>query len=530
MKILKIFLAALLLAASDMVAAGGMAVHMFQSDIAFQLTDEPDLKQLLQTHKDAWISGTQYPDAGYVPGFLGQPSHVWGEESHWAPFIVDYLKEVKKQCAGRYLSNEFCGQLAAHFLGAAAHGIQDQVFDLLFIAKVTEVDHKGQETTDIGIDMILLSEHDRDEFVPQTWFTPVDVLEQVYQNLGFSEEEANRAQIITTTNLSAFANRGERIISPFLYWYFKNQMPWGSRNYMTYPGGVEYGGEVTANFWRYLWQRLNDINANDVLVTHLPRANAVNVPIDKRNTESQVSVTFDRYVVPNTVNHNSFRVIDGNGRDIAGTIRMFANTQSRTAKANTIYFRPDETLSAATQYRVVLTSDILDETGVSLLGEGGYQWSFTTETHFDYFQLVNQGLCLGMRGYALDQSTFDLELHHCRQTRHQHWYWDEYGRIRSRERNDLCLVPERDRYWPSVRIQAATCEYNSHFVWHFDGEDGTLSTQDNQRYGLGTFFKPWPGVKALLFYQRGDERQQWQLEPVAVDTACPNADVYTVCW
>lgn len=511
--------------------AGGMSMHMFQSDKAYAQIADPALKSLLTTYKEAWISGTQYPDAGYSPGFLGKPSHVWGEASHWAPFIMQYLALVKEQCQGRYLSDPECGKLTAHLLGAAAHGMQDQVFDALFVPKVNETDHKGQETTDTGLDMVLLMEHDRKAFVPKHWYAPARELEEVYRRMGFTPEQANQSQIRSTSVISAAGNKGERIAAPLLYWHYKALMPWGSRNYMRYPGGVEFGGKVTANLWMTLWRRLNDLPLPPMpAVTVLPAENATNVAIDKRNTDMQVSITLDRYVVPYTVNRNTFQVVDEHGHVVTGRVGLFAGADSATAEANMIYFRPNEFLLPATRYTVRLSGDILDEQGDSIFGLAGYQWQFTTEAAQEYVQLQSQGLCLGLRHYNPDATALTTELHDCRVTRHQHWYFDAEGQVHNRERPDLCLQPVPGMAGPGTRVHAAACSDAGPYEWRY--ENGQLVWQQDTRLRLGTFLTAWKGIETQVLpaFNSVQARQQWQVVTVGRDYSCPNAGLYGLCF
>lgn len=524
------------LACVSPVWAGGMSIHMFQSDKAYQQLDESDLKTLLTTHKEAWITGTQYPDAGYSPSFFGKSRHVWGEASHWAPFILQYLAVVKEQCHGRYLIDPECGKLAAHLLGAAAHGIQDQVFDSLFVTKVSEVDHKGQETTDIGLDMVLLMEHNRKAFVPKHWYVPESQLEEVYRRMGFTHEEANRKQIHFTSLISAAGNKGERVAAPLLYWYYKSLMPWGSRNYMRYPGGVEFGGKVTANLWRYLWLRLNDLPLpRTPAVTLLPTAGAANVAIDKRNTDMQISVTFDRYIIPYSANRDSVQMVDEFGHVVAGRIGLFASADSVTAEANIIYFRPDELLLPDTRYTVHLRGAILDEQGNSLFGLDGFSWSFTTEPAQHYVQLQSQGFCLGLRHYQPEATSLVTELHDCRVARHQHWYTDEQGRVHNRERPDLCLEPMGNILSAGARVLAAKCSDNADQQWRYNADTGAIALVSDGRLGLGALLVAWPGIETALLSLPPSPvtapiGRHWQMSTVGLDYSCPNAWIYDVCF
>lgn len=504
---------------------------MFQSDKAFQQVEVAELKSLLTTYRDAWVSGTQYPDAGYSPGFVGKPSHVWGEASHWAPFILQYMEVVKTQCQGRYTTDPECGRLTAHLLGAAAHGLQDQVFDALFVPKVNEVDHTDQRDTDPGLDMVLLMEHNRKDFVPRHWYTPEAQLEDVYRRMGFTPEQANRSQIHSTSLLSAAGNRGERLAAPLLYWHYKTTMPWGSRNYMRYPGGVEFGGRVTANLWRYLWRRLNDepLPAQPA-ITLLPAANATNVAVDKRNTDMQISVTFDRYIIPATANRDSVQVVDETGHQISGRMGLFAGADSTTAEASMIFFRPDEPLLPDTRYTVHLSGAILDEQGNSLFGLDGFSWQFHTEATRQYIQLQSQGRCLGLRHYDPAATSLIAELQDCRTTRHQHWYADADEQLHNRERPDLCLQSVTMPASPGVRVQAATCRDGAGYAWRYDEAAGYLSPADDPRLGLGTFLHAWRGIETTLLPVTPDVRRQWQRVPVVPDTSCPNAWLYGLCY
>lgn len=45
----------------------------------------------------------------------------------------------------------------------------------------------------------------------------------------------------------------EPLGAPFAYFYYKNKMPWGSKNYMTARGGVEDTANRIAKVWELVW-------------------------------------------------------------------------------------------------------------------------------------------------------------------------------------------------------------------------------------------------------------------------------------
>lgn len=421
--------------------------------------------------------------------------------------------------------------MTAHLLGSAAHGLQDQVFDSLFIPKVTEVDHRGQESTDTGLDMVLLREHDRRDFVPKQWYVPAGVLEEVYRRMGYTPAEANAKQIRDASRISALGNRGSRVAAPLLYFHYKAMMPWGSRNYMKHPGGVEFGGKVTANLWRHLWRKLNDLPYPALPgMTLLPEANAVNVAVDKRNTDMQISVTFDRYVVPYTVNRDSFRIVDEQGRTVAGRVGLFAPEGQKTPQANMIYFRPNDILQPDTRYSVVMTSAILDEDGNSLFGLEGFSWQFRTEKAERFVKMRTQGLCLGLAAHDPAASSLPVELHDCRVTRHQHWFEDTLGRLHNRERPDLCLQPLNSTVSATTTLRAVRCGDGIAQQWTFGTASGYLSPAVDDRLAAGTFLQAWKGIEVQLLPTQHDPRRHWTVETVGTDYSCPEARIYELCW
>lgn len=476
---------------------GGMSMHMFQSERAAEQIEETDLKQLMTTYREAWISGTQYPDAGYVPGNFGKPQHVWGEASHWSPFVEAYLAEVKTRCLGRYTTDETCGKLVAHFLGAAGHGIQDQVFDGLFLEKVRDIDHTDQNDTDIGIDMILLREHDRRAFVPKQWYTPTEVLVEVYRSMGLTEAQANASQIKQTTAISAVANVGERIIAPFLAGKYRTRMPWGSKHYVTFPGGVAFGGKATYQFWRYLWSRLNEAPTPTFRLLTTPAANATQVSVDKPSSDNQITVTFDRAIIPASVTTESFRVLDRDGAPVPGRVRLFADNNSLTAEANMIRFHPSTRLRQAHTYHVQLSDQIRDESGNSVLGDSGYQWAFSTEADIEYFTLSHQGKCLGIVNELAD--TAGVELRTCHDAREQDWFWDTESRLHNRSYPQLCISAGAGPYFPSHKVLAVHCEDVIEQHWRLDDSHGWLSPLDAPNLGLGTVGAPANGQAPRLW-------------------------------
>jgi len=139
-------LAAAAAATSHTLAAGG-TVHIFMSELALDHVKDPELKALLEKNKKIVLWASWYPDSGYLQG------NQYGEFSHWSDFHNGYIDYIKNEVGP---GNKDYDKLVAHFLGAAAHGFQDQAFDMVFLAKTREADGTGQEELDRGLDMVCM--------------------------------------------------------------------------------------------------------------------------------------------------------------------------------------------------------------------------------------------------------------------------------------------------------------------------------------------------------------------------------------
>ena len=161
---------------------------------------DPELKQLLNNNRNVVLWASWYPDSGYAG------SNEYGEYSHWTPFLDGYIDYIKNETGSGHSDYE---KLVAHALGTAAHGIQDQVFDHLFLQKTAEEDGTGQSELDFGLDLVCMWDYGRHSlkipdqvFVDYDKYTPINHLTNVYNRLGMAYNNV-RQQIINGQALLA---------------------------------------------------------------------------------------------------------------------------------------------------------------------------------------------------------------------------------------------------------------------------------------------------------------------------------------
>src|SRR5688500_8775774 len=87
----------LLLALPPSAWGAGETTHAWMAERAIGYVTAPKLKTLLDAHRLDVQSGAAYPDTGYwVDGdFPDSFSKDFGEESHWEPFINDYVAHIR---------------------------------------------------------------------------------------------------------------------------------------------------------------------------------------------------------------------------------------------------------------------------------------------------------------------------------------------------------------------------------------------------------------------------------------------------
>lgn len=131
--------------------AHGVNGHIWVTDRAVDLMPEGELKAVLSEPavREALQIGAVFPDTGYAIG------DAYGEMTHWEPFVEAFIAWVGSNRPPPWTSVED-RRLIAFFLGAAAHGMEDEIFDSLFLPLLEEHDGKGQDVSDTACDVFLI--------------------------------------------------------------------------------------------------------------------------------------------------------------------------------------------------------------------------------------------------------------------------------------------------------------------------------------------------------------------------------------
>lgn len=209
--------------------------------------------------RNAALFGAAFTDSGYWPqgGALAAPARAYGEHTHWEPFVDDYIDWMRANDPVP-LAAQDSKLRAAFLLGAAAHGLQDEIFDSLFLAQMEKHDNASQEEADPGTDGFLVLDN-YVQHVP-TRFVPKDVLLEVYADVhpdltGDVIDDAVDIMELFYVN----DDRGIRLAKSQGEMYAE-RIPWARQNYLNpaVPGSLASEVRPTMAYMQAIWDRLHN--------------------------------------------------------------------------------------------------------------------------------------------------------------------------------------------------------------------------------------------------------------------------------
>jgi hypothetical protein len=396
--------------------AAGETTHSWMAERAVEYVKDPQLEALLRAHVLELQSGAAYPDTGYwVDGYVPDSlSKDFGEESHWEPFVNDYVAHVRaKRCPALAHPLGPCAPLVAHLMGVAAHGMGDEVWDWLFEPRVTDFGEDaaynffgpgnpgepldssrlptGNPLDDVSssieyaMDEVAISEHGR-WLSPNTSPPPVADLVEVYRR---RHGEVRPEHIVAGHTASSAAMALERAVAPEEGPRIHDKdMPRSSAAFVTAPGGVDFSARTIAGYYDAVWRKLiAPASAVPKVVAVYPPPGGRDVPLAWQpartapgpatgGADNRVWAALGHAIHPATLTAETFTVLGPDGQRIeplAGFPRLGPWGSYGTHSA---LWYPAGDLAACTRYTAVLGTGIRDLDGRPLAAEK--RWSFTT--------------------------------------------------------------------------------------------------------------------------------------------------------
>ena len=334
--------------------AHGVWCHVHVTGWAIENLPSGDLSEFYQDPEvfNAAIFGSAFTDSGYavVTGTHQDAARDYGEHTHWEPFVDEAVNWMRENDPPPWDSQE-SRLRAAFIMGAASHGLQDEIFDSLFLDQVDEHEGGGQEVADPAVDGFLaIDGHLR--FVPEA-YVPMDMLLELYSGLSheITEDVINRGVEILT---SVYINGGAGVmIAEASGTSYARQAPWLHENYLNpgIPGSIFTEIEPTGQYLQAIWDRLHEQYDDEDLVTHaypaLPRRLLGH---DSGSPDSWVTFVFGQGL---NIGSAALTWTDASGAEVAFTAK---NTRWGAHWSRLVRLLPDEDLVPGAWYTVTLGS------------------------------------------------------------------------------------------------------------------------------------------------------------------------------
>jgi hypothetical protein len=243
---------------------------------------------------NALLFGAAFTDSGYWPqdSEWAKTASAYSEHTHWEGFISDFIHWIRENDPPPWTNLE-SRKRVAFLLGCAAHGLQDEIFDSLYLPQVSHRDDKGQPEADPASDGYL-AHSQLIEFAPTPYF-PMDTLLELYQKVD-RPVTADVIQDAVDLMVTVYVNDsiGPEVALTF-YDQYKDALPWAFSHFMdpVVPGSLQSEVLPTAAYMEAIWQRLHGtFTPADALVYTFPEADRTILGRDHHSPDPWVTYIY----------------------------------------------------------------------------------------------------------------------------------------------------------------------------------------------------------------------------------------------
>jgi hypothetical protein len=365
---------ALPLSSPSSARANGAYSHIHISQLAVSELPPGPIRDLLEDplYAPMYEAGSMFPDSGYAV------SHAYGEEAHWPPFVRAYQEWLTETYQGDFSSPEAKERLA-FFLGLASHGVADQTYDTMMLARSEEVDGPVAEV-DTEADYFLII--DQNVLLYTEAWAPYAPLPSIFADSVVYGADPAVSSVDESTLQDGMGRMGfvifvQRRAAYNGYLHAWNTYPWlGTHIYNPdAAGSLPHLAKLVAKSWQALYRRVQGVSSmdTDLVVATVPEDGAMNFPVDpaESRTLTQLGVVFG-YGIKRDQLRPLMRLVDERGDTVPTTFHTPYNT-------NIAFFamlRPSQALEHNHQYRVEVSAGVENLAGES--ASVPYTYTFRT--------------------------------------------------------------------------------------------------------------------------------------------------------
>ncbi|NOZ00827.1 MAG: hypothetical protein GXP54_02930 [Deltaproteobacteria bacterium] len=286
----------MLLLAVRPATAHGVWAHVHVTGWAIQSLPDGELKDFLTSDPEVFnaaLFGAVFTDSGYSPIGEGEDTaREYSEYAHWEPFVTKYIDWLRTNDPPPWEDRESRKRVAL-LMGIASHGMQDEVFDSLFLIQTKLHDGHGQESADPAMDGFLKLDG-KMEFFP-TPYVPMDLLLELFAGLKH-DVTADVIQDAVGLITGAYINDELGLmIAQALGEQYEPELPWARQHYMDpeVPGSLASEIPVTAGYIQAIWSRLHGAFDHDApVIGTLPEDGGCLWGVDAQTPDPWVTLVY----------------------------------------------------------------------------------------------------------------------------------------------------------------------------------------------------------------------------------------------
>ena len=291
-----VFCSGLVLTAPHEAKAHGIWAHVHVTGWAIEALPEGELREFFKDEEllNAAHFGAAFTDSGYWPqgGELQKRGNAYSEHIHWEPFVEEFIHWVRANDPPPWTTQE-SKKRVAFLLGIASHGLQDEIFDSLFLFQVEEHDGAGQDEADPASDGALVHAG-KIRFMP-TQYIPFDALLEVFENTGLKVEAEDIQDCVDIMNFLYLNDGPGQEVALSMYDEYHAKLPWSFAHFFDadIPGSIESEIQPTAAYMEAVWKRLHAEFGEEDLLTHTyPREEGTVLGTNHESVDSWVTFIF----------------------------------------------------------------------------------------------------------------------------------------------------------------------------------------------------------------------------------------------
>jgi hypothetical protein len=326
--------------------ANGLTTHVAICLDAVARLPDGELRELLSEPalEDVLVNGARFPDGGYAFGY------AYSEPAHWEPFQEAYRQWMLGAFSGAPWDDEEGREHLAFDLGAACHGMGDQVFDSHYMERARYHDATSDwanESMDAATDVWFAAGAGPQD--PREDWVPTAAVIEVLASIGVTATEAELTEGHQATRI-AIVGVGAASETQAALDFNAENFPWATAHILDtgVAGNPADEAMVAARYWQVLWDKMHgEASEYEPLMATFPADGGMAHERDATRPESRAAMYFSRGIAADVMPGELFHWEDAEGVALPFEVYVFYGQSSHG-----VILQPRGDLAEDTTYEI----------------------------------------------------------------------------------------------------------------------------------------------------------------------------------